>query len=297
MVVALEPVVVLGALLACACMIALSLAYNNTFGAILSQLAKLGDVSLGLPHLPAIHPLRPIADAAHTIDNYIRRALGAGVAATEWALNRSLQWLAYSVQWIGEAIAGLAEDVDRAIELTISHYVPAAAKTITTTIVKPLEHTVTRTRVVTHELAHGAMKRVASLEHRVAALTGQVAAEGAGAIAGILPRIRGLERDSAQAGRRLRELERSIAGGLAVGIVLATLAKAGLGWVRCSKVGRVGRQVCGLNESLLDALVADTLLIAGTISLVELAEGMVAVTDELANAVLAGFRETRHLAG
>jgi hypothetical protein len=81
----------------------------------------------------------------------------------------------------------------------------------------------------------------------------------------------------------LRNLERSIAGVSALALVGTALARLGLNWIRCRRVGRVGKAVCGMDSQLLGALLADATLIIGTISIVELTRGtqrlMPAITD------------------
>jgi hypothetical protein len=88
------------------------------------------------------------------------------------------------------------------------------------------------------------------------------------------PRIRTVEREAGALGKRIDSLAKRLTvplGLAAVGVALSTL---GLGWTRCSRVKKVGKQVCGIDDSLLDALLADALLVVGTISLVEFAEGL-----------------------
>ena len=79
---------------------------------------------------------------------------------------------------------------------------------------------------------------------------------------------------------RLRRLERLGAAGLAVGAVAAALAKLGVGWIRCRKVGRVGRQLCGMDDSFLESLLLDAAAIFSLVSVVEFATELRAVEDE-----------------
>lgn len=80
--------------------------------------------------------------------------------------------------------------------------------------------------------------------------------------------------------KRLRRLERLTAAGVAVGAVAAALAKLGVGWIRCRKVGRVGRQICGMDEGLLESLLGDAVAIFSVVSVVEFAKELRAVEDE-----------------
>lgn len=80
--------------------------------------------------------------------------------------------------------------------------------------------------------------------------------------------------------KRLRRLERLGAAGLAVGAVAAALARLGVGWIRCRKVGRVGRQLCGMDDSFLESLLLDAAAIFSLVSVVEFATELRAVEDE-----------------
>ena len=79
---------------------------------------------------------------------------------------------------------------------------------------------------------------------------------------------------------RIKRLERLVAVGVGVGLVARALARLRVGWIRCNKVGRLGRAVCGMDDSLLDALLLDALAIFSVVSVVEFANGLRAVEDE-----------------
>jgi hypothetical protein len=80
--------------------------------------------------------------------------------------------------------------------------------------------------------------------------------------------------------RRLRALERKLAPAAVTALVVAALARMGLSWIRCNKTKRVGKAICGLDESLVDKFLLDALAIFGVLSIVEFAEGLVAIEDE-----------------
>ena len=92
-------------------------------------------------------------------------------------------------------------------------------------------------------------------------------------------RTRALEREIGRLGHRIRGARTVIGASVFVGLLVAALAKMGLGWIRCSRVKSTGKRLCGMDAGLLDSLLTDTLLIAGTLSLVEFAREMVGVTD------------------
>lgn len=76
------------------------------------------------------------------------------------------------------------------------------------------------------------------------------------------------------------------AAGLA-GIFVKALAKR-FPWLFCRKVNTIGKRLCGLDDSLLQSLLADALAIAGTVSLLEFISDAQAV-ETVALDALSGF--------
>jgi len=107
-----------------------------------------------------------------------------------------------------------------------------------------------------------------------------------------LPRLRSRDRYlTDQVGRLWRWTRthgRQAATGVAIGALVFALGRIGAGWVRCSNVRRLGRTVCGMDHDLLESLLADTLAIVGTVSLVEFIRDAQAV-EGVALDALGGF--------
>jgi hypothetical protein len=102
----------------------------------------------------------------------------------------------------------------------------------------------------------------------------------------------GTLRDAAGALKaRLAKVERLTVGVGAAALVGLALGRIGLGWTRCRNVGKVGRAACRMDTSLLEALVADSLLFFGTFALVDFAREMQSLTDEAAAAIRALTRQ------
>lgn len=248
--------------------------YRSTLGAILRGLAdELDGIAVNLG-FHTVHLFGPVSDALRYVDRKIDHGLALAVGATE----RSATWLfetaAHQLEQLGDAIGGLAYDVEAALAHTVTVAVPNAV----------------------YAAQHGLGRQLSQLraEAAVAARAGTAAVHHLEAVLG--ERIGRVERGASRTLGRVIRAERSLAGAGAVVLVTAALARAGLGWVRCRNVGRVARRVCGMDYDLLESLLADTLLVVGTVSLVALAEELLAVEDELAGLVMHGFRETRGLA-
>ena len=89
----------------------------------------------------------------------------------------------------------------------------------------------------------------------------------------------GLTRRFARIHWRLSRLEKLLtATGLAA--VMAAVLGVTTSCLRRGNVGKTARRICGMDTSLLDALLLDGLAIVGTLSVVEFAEELRAVEDE-----------------
>lgn len=98
--------------------------------------------------------------------------------------------------------------------------------------------------------------------------------------AGVLgyPSGLGLQDTIAAIKKRLKSLEKYGVGAAAVGAVGYALSRLGLGGGRCNNTDKALKRLCGLDPNLLESILADTLAVFGTISIVELAKGMQVLT-------------------
>ena len=269
----------LGVLLALAFLIALSYAYNYSLGAAIVALAN----AIGSIRLPGFlgggRILGFAADALTAIDHTIRRQIGLGIAALQTTWNECVSYTAQAVHWIGKEIASISHDTAQAIEhLHVQQITnvyrkvnPALARKVSVlaATLAALERHVTH--LVARE-AHAAVQKVKVIEHAIT-LPAPIT------LPKTLPKVGTIERDAEAALARIRALARRFGPAALLGSVVYAIGRIGVGWVRCSKVGKAGRQICGMNDDLLESLLADTLLVVGTLSLVEFAREMVGVTD------------------
>lgn len=79
---------------------------------------------------------------------------------------------------------------------------------------------------------------------------------------------------------RLRRLERSLPAAVGIAAVIAAIGRLGLGFLRCGNVKKMGKRVCGMDTSLLDSLLLDTLAIFSVLSVVEFTHELRSVEDE-----------------
>lgn len=278
-----EPLVALGLLAACAFLIALSYAYNYSIGAFLQLLAHLFDKAVIRGPFGLKVGLGFIGDAIRSIDNNIRAMIGSGIQKTEYAWHRFLQWNANAFSGIGKVMGEYTHDVAVAWHTLRHATIPNLIHAVTRPITQLVHNTITNVshvrKYVTTEVTHvtkvirpTVTKTLPEIIKIVRVSAKAIAA--APGIATTIPRI--ALRDVAElrgyTAKQLRRIARTLTPAGIAGLLVAALGSLGLGWVRCSKVGRAGKALCGLNENLLQSILADALLIASTISIVELAK-------------------------
>lgn len=273
-------------------LLALAYAYDNTVGALLQAIARwFRGKTISIPHITSIG-FGFVADAAEALDGTIRHWLAAAIHGTEYAWHRFVHWNAYAWQELSGAVADLAESLEQSIAHLVERKIPALVRAV----VAPIER---RLRILEGDVAallgrvdpriaealHAAERAVSSAEAAAATVEHEVtvgvphAVEAA--IAGTLPRIRGLEHDAEALKERIGKIARTLTPAGIVGLVAAALASLKLGWLKCSHVERTAKHICGMDAGLLESLLADTTLILGTVSLVEFAKGMQGAVDEI----------------
>lgn len=104
-------------------------------------------------------------------------------------------------------------------------------------------------------------------------------------------RVKRLERDAARTASRLRRVEAYLTAAGMVVIVASALGRLGLKWVRCRNVSKVGKRVCGMDFDYLDSLLAGSLLVVGSISIVQFAHELQELEDEAVAAIRGLVRE------
>lgn len=281
---ALAPGLVLLAQLAiCAVVVSLAFAYRYTLGAVFVALAKaFYAVEIKLPVLGVRVGLGFLGDAVLTLDNDIRHGFGVAIDNTASAWHRTWHWTTYAFQGMADEIAAISRDTAQAVEAVTINIVPRKFRKdlIALVTLGPVGGLIYSLRHKIEQAAQQVYRDVLRYQRHARRDIALAAAAVAGALT--IPRIGRIERDFSDAWKRIKALEKLLTGAGVVGLVLAALARLGLGWTRCSNVSKTGKQICGMNPSLLESLLADTLLIVGTVSLVEFAEGMQDVTAEVA---------------
>ena len=83
-----------------------------------------------------------------------------------------------------------------------------------------------------------------------------------------------------------------LTGAIGLAGVAAGLLRLGLGWLKCNNVEKTARQICGMDTNLLESLLADALVVASAVSLVEFARELVPVTEAAVEPIRLFWRVT-----
>lgn len=249
------------------------------------------------------HLFGTVSHLVRQLANGIDAGLTSAVRASDGAAAYLWNQLARQVKWLGHFLGDLTTTLEAKFGWFLLVFPPAAllvgaveAARRIPAILSAIHRLENRAVTTTTKIVHDAATVPKVVKTYVTRVVYPAAIATVGAVAAPLPWVRGrlggIERDLGGLRKRVGALEKvGIGAGIAAAVAVA-LSRLGLGWVRCPRVTKAGRQVCGMNADLLDSLLADTLLIAGTVSLVEFAQGMQGITAEITPAIRAFWRAT-----
>jgi hypothetical protein len=279
----LEPVVALGALLACALCLLVLYGYKFTLGALLAGFAGiLFNVASAIP-LGLGGVFTDAGNAILGLDNTILNVLGTGVNATSYAWHRWAQWTAQSFTAIGEAERYVATETLRGFQTmrraVIPNLIAAAVGPLGLAIDKAATHTGAVAKIAValpakiEKVYVKAAANVYPTKIEVEKI-GKAALARAIAVAGglAIPRLGQLERDLAAAQAKLGKIVRTLTPAGVIGLVAAAVAELGLSASKCSNVQKFNKGLCGMNPKWIEDLLLGAVAIFGSLSLVKLAE-------------------------
>lgn len=228
----------------------------------------IGSLRIGLPgHSVSVFGFA--ADSLRWVANTIENALAAVVAWFEAPVTQFLYLLTEVPAQTARSLAAFATHTAHRIAWLEQTYVPRYVRVALLGATAPL----------TAVIAAVHMLRA----HALPALWGGLERVGG--------RVGRLERDAANTARRLRRAEAYLTAAGFVVIVASALGRLGLRWVRCRNVSKVGRRVCGMDFDYLDALLAGSLLVVGSVSIVDFAHELQDAEDEVVKAIRGFVRE------
>lgn len=268
----------------------LRFAWVNTLGALFESIGRHIDVGIPTFFFGDFHPFAFIAHLFLGANNVVLNSLGFWIGKTEYAYHRLVLWCSYILNATAAETAALAEDMWGALRWLYGAVSPAKVGKIA---VQALPWPVTHLIKLFFPHPAAINKAAADVPHlavRVARLERELAHIATGSIAVPVPHVPGIERDLGRLNEKIRRLGWLGAFAGLAGLGTALLARLGISWVRDPCAKRVVKGWCGVNPSLFETLLADTLLIVGTVSLVEFAKGMQTVVADVEKPVRAFWR-------
>lgn len=281
----------------CGVFLAFVYAWMETGGKLVQWLAAhFPNPSIGVRFLGHIKPFDPIVQALTGFDNYVQRLFYFYLDATKAGWNAWVHTVASFVSTITEDYYGLATETGKALHWLRRYTIPALIQAHIGWIPRQLARIEKRIAALATAVATAAVATTHVVIHEIPKVTQDitritkrvyVAVPAAVTAAVAVPwgAIHGLERDTTRLGKWVKEHEKLLTIAGAGGLVVAALSRVGLGWIKCSNVGRTAKAVCGMDRNLLESILGDATLILGTVSLVEFAQGMEEIAAEIAPAV------------
>ena len=300
------------ALLAWITCLGLLWAWRHTIGAALRKAASVLDFRV-------LHVTIPLGKPLEYLDDVVTQSLGAYANATHRAVGYFWLQAAHLQTWIGDEIAGIAEDtaawaswlqhvhLPRWVKIVAgtaiapallvrlianeirkqlahvtkvtTHAAGSAVTTITRTIVKPIETKVVHVTKVIY--GHGAAAAVAA--------AGAVTIPWAHVH--VFPRLHALDLARIRHNKRLRRLEKLLGAAGAAAIMANALGLSSWRCITRGNLGRTARALCGLDGLILNALLAGLIAIETPISIDELAHEYLAVFDDVLGLVTGAVSE------
>lgn len=282
------------ALLTWATLFGLQQFYTYTLGALLEGLKRLLNLPFGI-HLGSA--------TVGKVDDFVQRQIGRALSEAETNVARTWHALAYVARLTAYTVELLAHSTLTAFHnLTRSEIPTQIVGNVVPRVVK-LSLAVASLGIGLAALRIDLLARVGALEHDAERLFGRAwqgidhlradtRAKTKALAGGVAAELGALNRYTHGAlNHRLTKVEKAAGGAALAGAVVATVARF-WPWLRCSNTKKMGKAVCRMDGELLDALLDSTLMVFGTISLLEFAHAMQSVTDESVGAVRGFIRET-----
>jgi hypothetical protein len=287
---------------------ALRAAWRGTFHNIFQLLAQLLDVGI-----LGRHPFGFLGDALNRADTSVYNWLGHLKDASGHAFITLVLWVAMQVTMVVVALAALSYELLRYAHIIGHRTSVTVVKKTVNVVTRPIAHDATKGRVAHDSRVPALEREIESLRARVGEMDAAIAKVQAVAIPvplplprpraapvpvpvpipvpQTIPKVGDIQKGIDWAKGKVNRLGKlaTIAG--LIGLVAGSLARLGINWARCSRVNKVGRQICGLNDGLLDGLLADLLLVTSVISVVEFAKELQTIEGEVVSGLERFVRE------
>jgi hypothetical protein len=274
---------------------ALLVVWDQTIGAAFRYIAGLMTftVNTHLHYKKTFDLGRPFRVADNAIKTWLiaeRDGLSIELGWTLHALSESWHATASAVEWLTHETADTLEWIE-GVKL------PRWAKWAATAALPAALLTKLIAAAVAH-LRPGLIREVKVIEHAIPAKAITIVRQAATHTLPVplgIPRLRhkvdGLEHDLADLRKALRHPATLIGAAAGAAIIANALGGLSARCIRRGNIGKAARRICGMDGGLFESLLADGLVIVGAISVVEFAEGLLAIEKEAVAILGAGIRE------
>jgi hypothetical protein len=229
-------------------------AYRATVSKLLLQVANIGIG--GTRITPGAHPFSFLKGWDETIKKYIRNGM---VAAERGMVTAFIKASEPFLLIVGSALA-----IALVLHELAKYVAHQAIHAVTRVEVHKITHTVTQigkgAASITKAQFNHLTARVARLEHRAT----HIAKATAGTIANPFPRIKTVERDLSGLRKRVKSLEKLLAAGVGVGLLIKALTKLGVNYIRCDRNKQLGKGVCNTSSDWVTEFLAGAILLQGS---------------------------------
>ena len=279
-------------LLALGVLLGLLWVYRQTLGALIEYLVAHTTLKAFGIKIPFLFPLA-------AADNFLQASMSTAALGLEIAAGRMFHALGVIVGWMVNLALFSATTIEHAVSWMKHVYIPKfvkwavlaafppalLAKLIADQIHKERAHEHKATQAQTKanaKAAHGAKTQANTAANTAAQTAAQAQAipmpkETAKAAAVAAPIAHGipipLSHDLSRIKQRLKAAEKWVAAG-ALAVAMANVLGVSARCLRSGNIGKLARRLCGLDDLLMQALLADIAFMLGTISIVEFAKAL-----------------------
>lgn len=261
--------------------LALLVIWRHTFGALFVWVANELDRAAVHAFGGTIHFLGPVSSALRQGNHAIEVALSETATGAEHATLYLFNHAVHLLVLTGHTIWQLGYRMGEALQGMVHDTIPRIVSVSTHALAVQIHRLGRVESAFELRVAHRITRQVAVLDAELSHDFGR-------ARHGIDVLRRDLTRAEHEVGHltgRLSRVEKLLGVAAFAGLLVRALERLGLKWLRCGNVTKAGRRVCGMDPSLLDSLLLDTLVVAGALSLVEFAKEVQGIEQEVATGV------------
>lgn len=242
--------------------------YKYTIGHLLEAIASALDAAtIPIPHFHIGHPLKPVARQVRRANTAVYRLIGAWVALSEKGAVLLFHGIAKIAEWVSHEIAQLAKTVFRLFRHIILGIIPRLFRRLVRYLLRVARHVLGRALKFARHLFRRAWHAIRALRKLIRTAI-RLALHAVKMLRKfILRRLLRLERYLL---RRLRALERKIhplrwfvklfrslmRGVHWAALVLAALARLGLGWLHARAIVRIAKALVRSSWGVVEGIVA-----------------------------------------